>query len=261
MLPVTDTALLLMTGLAAGSFGGLLGLGGATILVPALTLGFGLPIHLAIAVSLISNIFVSLVAVIGYRSQGLLHTKTVRVMNIASVGGVLIGTLLAAYSPASLLELAFGVFLVALVAEATLVKRQLHLGSEAEPEHIDVPAFSALGFVMGLLGGTLGIGGGSLAVPVQNALLRVPLKNAIANSLATIVVSASIGAATYFLVGAGTLFPVGESLATAAILVPGSVCGAVLATRIGHRVPVNYLRYIFYLVLLYIAINMIKSGA
>jgi len=260
MLSVAVSALLLITGLTAGCFGGLLGLGGATILVPALTLGFGLPIHLAIAVSLVSNIFVSLVAVIGYRSQGLLHSKTIRVMNIASVGGVLIGTLLAAYSPASLLELAFGVFLVALVAEATLVKRELHMGNEEEPEHIDVPAFSALGFIMGLLGATLGIGGGSLAVPVQNSLLRVPLKNAIANSLATIVVSASIGSITYFLVGAGTLFPVGESLTTAAVLVPGSVCGAMLSTRVGSRVPVQYLRYIFYLVLLYIAINMIKSG-
>ena len=59
MLAPVDILLFLITGFVAGAFGGLLGLGGAIILVPALTLGFGLPVHMAIAVSLVSNVFVA----------------------------------------------------------------------------------------------------------------------------------------------------------------------------------------------------------
>lgn len=260
MLSSVDIVLFLLTGLVAGAFGGLLGLGGATILVPTLTLGFGLPVHMAIAVSLVSNIFVSLTSVISYRSRGLLHRKTVLIMNAGSIGGILIGTVIAARTPGPLIKLLFGIFLLFLVTEALLVKRQLDLGQGEEPEHVNVPAFSVLGFAMGLLGALLGVGGGTLAVPVQNALLKVPLKNAIANSLATIVLAATVGAVTYFIVGSGTLFSGEDALITAAVVVPGSIAGARLATGLSERIPVRYIRYIFYLVLLYISYSMIRSG-
>ncbi|WP_231844947.1 sulfite exporter TauE/SafE family protein [Methanocella arvoryzae] len=250
----------MITGLIAGAFGGLLGLGGAVILVPVLTLGFGLPIHLAIPVSLISNIFVSLTSVMSYRRRGLLHRRTIWIMNVWSVTGIILGTLVAAWSPDTRIKLLFGIFLLFMIAEAVLVKREIDLGEAQEPEKLNVPAFSALGFCMGLLGALLGIGGGTLAVPVQNSLLKVPLRNAIANSLATIVVSASVGAVTYFIVGSGTLFSATEALVIAAAIVPGSVIGAKLATMFSDRLPVRYIRYIFYLVLLYISYNMIRSG-
>ena len=260
MLSPISAVLFLLTGLVAGSFGGLLGLGGAIILVPALTLGFGLPVHMAIAVSLISNIFVSLTSVISYRRRGLLHKKTILAMNVGSISGILLGTFIAAYSTASLIELIFGAFLIVIIAEAVLVKREVHLEDAAEPERINVPAFSTLGFFMGLLGAILGVGGGTLAVPVQNALLKVPLKNAIANSLATIVISATIGAILYFIIGSGTLFSASDALTTAAIIVPGSVIGASLSTRILDKVPLKFIRCLFYLLLVYIAYTMIRSG-
>lgn len=260
MLSSIDVVLFLITGLVAGAFGGLLGLGGAVILVPALALGFGLPVHMVIAVSLISNIFVSLTSAIAYKRRGLLHRKTILIMNVGSIGGIIMGTIIAAHSPADTIKLIFGIVLLFLIAEAVLVRRELDLGEAPEPEHVNMPAFSALGFGMGLLGAMLGIGGGTLAVPVQNSLLKVPLKNAIANSLATIVVSATVGAITYFIVGSGTLFSAEEALITAAAVVPGSVVGAKLATTVSDRLPVRYIRYIFYLVLLYIAYNMIRSG-
>lgn len=260
MLSQVDIILFLITGLIAGSFGGLLGLGGATILVPTLTLGFGLPIHLAIAVSLISNIFVSLTSVLGYRGRGLLHKRTIMIMNVGSIAGIIIGTFIAIHSPESLIKTIFGIFLLILIAVALIRRQKPDTGETKEPQHINVPAFSTLGFGMGLLGSILGIGGGTLAVPVQNTLLKVPLRNAIANSLATIVVSSTFGAITYFIVGSGTSFSAEEALITAAAIVPGAVIGARLATSASEKIPVHYIRYIFYLVLLYISYNMIRSG-
>ena len=46
-------------GFAAGVFGSLLGLGGGILIVPLLTLGFGLPLREAVGVSLVSVIVTS----------------------------------------------------------------------------------------------------------------------------------------------------------------------------------------------------------
>ncbi len=268
MLSPLDILLFLLTGFVAGSFGGLLGLGGAIILVPLLTLGFGLPVHMAIAVSLVSNIFVSATSALGYGRRGLIHRRSVLIMNIGSIAGIIIGTLIATGSPADLIKTLFGLFLLFLIAEAILrltiriIRRKPLENPERteEQEKINVPGFSLLGFVMGLLGALLGMGGGTVAVPAQNVLFKVPLKNAIANSLATIVVSASIGAILYFIMGSGHLFSAGDALITAAVIVPGSVLGARMALAFAEKVRVHHIKFVFYAALLYISLNMIKSG-
>ena len=50
---------LLGGGVAAGAFGSLLGLGGGILIVPLLTLGFGVPLREAVAASLVSVIVTS----------------------------------------------------------------------------------------------------------------------------------------------------------------------------------------------------------
>jgi uncharacterized membrane protein YfcA len=261
MLEPIDILLFLITGLLAGTFGGLLGLGGATILVPVLTLGFHLPVHLAIAVSLISNVFVASTATLGYSRRGLIHWRTVYVMTLGSIAGVLIGTVIATRSPADVIKVLFGAFLLLVIIEGVLrVQRKGSCESMDEPEKINVPGFTLLGFIMGLLGAMLGIGGGAVATPVQHTFFKLPLRNAIANSLATIIVSAFLGAVLYFIIGAGSLFSAEDALITAAAVVPGSVVGARLATVVERHVPARYIKFIFYVAILYIAYNMIKSG-
>ena len=55
--------LMISGGIAAGLFGSLLGLGGGVLIVPLLTLGFGLPLHQAVGVSLVCVIMTSSAAV------------------------------------------------------------------------------------------------------------------------------------------------------------------------------------------------------
>jgi uncharacterized membrane protein YfcA len=261
MLAPVDILLFLITGFVAGAFGGLLGLGGATILVPTLSLGFGLPIYMAIAVSLISNVFVSTTATIGYHRRGLINWKIVLIMTLGSIAGVLIGTIIATRSPANLIKVLFGVFLLVVVLEGILkIKRKGTNNDAVSPEKINVPGYSILGFVMGLLGAMLGIGGGTVATPVQHSFFKQPLKKAIANSLATIIVSALLGAVLYFILGAGHLFSAGDALITAAAVVPGAVAGAKFSTVAEKHLPERYIKFIFYAAILYIAYNMIKSG-
>jgi len=268
MLTPVDVILLLITGFVAGTFGGLLGLGGATVIVPALTLGFGFPVHMVIAVSLISNVFVAITSTWGYSRKGLIYRKPVLAMNFGSIAGIAIGTFIATRTPGDLIKVLFGVFLLFMILEAALraaIAYLRHAPKESEetkpePEHINVPGFAILGFAMGVLGALLGIGGGTVAVPVQNVIFKIPLRNAIANSLTTIIVSASIGAILYLVLSGNSLFSVQDALFTAAAIVPGSMAGARSATTIAHRVPTRYIKLIFYLAIFYVALNMIKSG-
>ncbi len=123
------------------------------------------------------------------------------------------------------------------------------------------PGLVVLGFVMGLLGAILGIGGGTVAVPTLSDIFHMPLKNSIANSLATIVLASSLGAIVYFYLGAGTLFSTHQALLTAVVIVPGSVIGARVGTRFSTHIDTKHIKYIFYALLLYIAYNLIISGA
>jgi uncharacterized membrane protein YfcA len=252
--------LLFTTGVISGTFGGLLGIGGASILVPALTLIFGLPIHLAIGVSLLNNVIVSLAATMRYRKQGLLNRKAIFMMNAGSIAGIAIGTFLATRSPESMLKVMFGSFLLFMAANGILHRNAVEGEPMREPSARERAGLSGLGFIMGLLGAMLGLGGGTVAVPVLNGLFRMPIKHAIANSLATIIVSSSLGAIIYFWLSSCTLFSAEEAMLTAATIIPGSAAGARAGAIISGRLHAKYIKYIFYALLLYIAYNMIRSG-
>ena len=249
------------TGIVSGIFGALLGIGGATILIPVLTLILLIPIHLAVAVSLINNVAVSLTSALKYNEQGLVHKGIVFVMNVGSILGIVIGTVIATKSPESTIKLLFGFFLLAMVAIAFIPRKAKNYENTMDQVHTEQkPGLAGLGFVMGLLGAILGVGGGTVAVPTLNDIFHLPFKNSIANSLATIVVASSLGAIVYFYLGAGTLFSAQQALLTAVVIVPGSVIGAQAGTHVSKYIPTKHIKYIFYALLLYMAYNLIRSG-
>ncbi|HTX43683.1 MAG TPA: sulfite exporter TauE/SafE family protein, partial [Methanocella sp.] len=174
--------------------------------------------------------------------------------------GIFLGTYLATRSPEAALKVVFGVFLLFMVADAFLRRRAVESDSMGELTVKKEAGLTGLGFVMGVLGALLGLGGGTVAVPVLNNLFKMPLKRAIANSLATIILSSSLGAVIYFYLSSGTLFSAEEALLTAVTIIPGSVLGARAGTIIAERLHTRYIKYIFYALLLYIAYSMIKSG-
>ncbi len=110
------SALLMMigVGLGAGVVGGMFGIGGGLIIVPALMLGFGLDQKTATGTSLMAQLLpVALFAVIEYRSRGELRVS----WGLAIAAGLLFGTYLGAkltglLRPADMKRL-YGVFLVA----------------------------------------------------------------------------------------------------------------------------------------------------
>lgn len=253
-------ALFFFAGLVSGAFGGLLGLGGSTILVPILVLAMGLPMHLVIAIGLMNNVVVSSSAVLRYHSMGLIHKKTVLIMNLGSIPGIVAGTLIASSSTESTIKVIFGIFLIIAIVQAFIKKGASEKEPIGEPDKVNVKGLSLLGMVMGTLGALLGIGGGVIAVPAQTSLFGIPLKNAIANSLGTIIAASTLGAIVYFYVNAGSLFRVDEALLIIAAVAPGSVIGSWIGAWSSEKIPTKTIKYLFYITMIYISFNMLKSG-
>jgi len=103
----------------------------------------------------------------------------------------------------------------------------------------------AVGGVMGINAGLMGVGGGALAVPMQQFLLKLPLKVCIANSSAVICVSAAIGAIYKNI----TLYEHGYdwrvSVTLAMLLAPTCWMGGYLGAQLTHILPSKVVRTAF----------------
>lgn len=113
-----------------------------------------------------------------------------------------------------------------------------------------VIALVALGLLGGVLGGMLGIGGGSVMVPLLILVFGFEAHTAVGTSLAVIAVIAAAGAFAHYEMA-------NVNLQVACILAVGAVIGAVIGARTTGVIPASLLMRIFGMVLLLISIRMI----
>src|SRR5215211_500757 len=83
--------LLLAGGIAAGVFGSLLGLGGGILIVPLLTLGFGLPVREAVGVSLVCVIVTSSASAGVYLERRVANLRLGMLLELFTATGAVIG--------------------------------------------------------------------------------------------------------------------------------------------------------------------------
>ena len=108
---MTAGLILLGGGAAVGLFGSLLGLGGGILLVPLMTLGFGLPLREAVAISLVSVIVTSSAGAGVYLRRHLANLRLGMVLELFTACGALLGGLIAFSLPAPVLEGLFAILL------------------------------------------------------------------------------------------------------------------------------------------------------
>jgi uncharacterized membrane protein YfcA len=256
-------------GAAAGFLGALLGIGGGVFLVPFLVIGLGLPMHLAVGVSLITVIGTSTAVSAGSASRHLINLRLGLLLEIATTAGGFLGGLTGSLLPARTLARAFGLVtaLIALASLARLDRRNVlpddadtgRWGDRFVDEETGRPVvyrvkhlpFAIAGsFVAGGLSTLLGIGGGVIKVPMLNTWCGVPLRVAAATSAFTIGITATSGALVYY--GLGRILP-----AFAAAAVMGVRVGSALGLRLGLRAPVRHLKGLMIVVLLAVSALML----
>lgn len=257
-------------GVAAGLFGSLLGLGGGILIVPLLTLGFGLPLLTAVGVSLVCVIVTSGAAAGVYLEKQVANLRLGMTLELFTAIGALGGATIAFLISEQVLAGLFGGLLLYVAVTMALrgsaseeapadVEAGQGTGSFAESlsaagyrvRNLRVAALGSLG--AGVVSALLGIGGGTINVPVMHVVMGVPLRVATATSNLMIGITASAGAIVYLLRG-------GIDAYVAAPTAVGVFLGASLGSRVAHRIQLPALRFLFVVVLLYTAWQMLQRA-
>src|SRR6266699_6971601 len=257
----------------AGVLGALVGLGGGTLIVPLLTLAFGLPIQYAIGVSIVAVIATSSGAAAAYVRDHLTNLRIGLFLEIGTTIGAISGAFLAGLLAPSLLFVIFGIVLI--ISAIPLVFKLdeelprgirndrwanwLHLSSSYPDKHLGkevsyqvkrTPLGLAMMYIAGVLSGLLGIGSGSLKVLAMDTIMRLPMKVSTTTSNFMIGVTAAASAGIYF--ARGDVNP----LITAPVAL-GILIGASIGTHFLVRAKNTAIRKIFALVLAASAIELI----
>jgi len=100
------------TGLLVGVASGILGVGGGILLVPAMTLGFGISQHVAQGTSLAAIIPTSVVGAVTHDRRGNVLRRAALYMGVGATAGAVLGAVVALHLPREVLTRAFGVLLL-----------------------------------------------------------------------------------------------------------------------------------------------------
>lgn len=261
---------LLASGVGAGVFGSLLGLGGGILIVPLLTLGFGLPLRESVSVSLVSVIVTSSAGASIYLRRHVANLRLGMVLELFSAAGALVGGLIAFLLSEQALAALFAALL--LWVAVSMVRRRDGaapdptvsadgpgqasfsdtLGGPGYRVH-SLPLGMAGSAFAGLISALLGVGGGIVKVPTMHLLMGVPLKVATATSNMMIGITATSSAVIYLLRGQVDPFVAGPTAI-------GVFAGATIGSRIAHRIDTRLLRFLFVAVLLYTAFEMAQRA-
>ncbi|MGH7583304.1 MAG: sulfite exporter TauE/SafE family protein [Gemmatimonadales bacterium] len=256
--------------LAAGLLGALTGLGGGVVIVPLLTIGFGVNIRYAIGASLVSVIATSSGAAAAYVREGFTNIRVAMVLEIATTIGAIVGAALAGVFSTQILAFIFAAMLL-YSAFLSGRRRSEHLplewsdrwamrfklsssypSSEGQQHYgvRNVPAGFGLMFVAGTLSGLLGIGSGAVKVLAMDNAMHLPFKVSTTTSNLMIGVTAAASAGIYLRRG-----QIDPALAFPVML--GVLAGALLGTRLLARLQPRRLRLIFGVVVVALALEMV----
>ncbi|MGA1045757.1 MAG: sulfite exporter TauE/SafE family protein [Phycisphaerales bacterium] len=240
-------------GLGAGVMGGLVGIGGSLVMIPALTFVYGRDQSLYQAAAMIVNAVVAATATRRHLKAGAVRRDLVIGLLPGAVLLVGVGVWLSSVVEERWLAVVFGVFMlyIALQEGWSLLRRPHE--DHAEPRTGRGTMF-AIGGVTGIVSGLLGIGGGGVAVPMLRGLCHLPIRTAIAASSAVMLATAAVGSIlknlSYATSAAEPSRALAASLILAALLVPTGMIGAWIGASLTHRLPIKAVRLAFILLML-----------
>ena len=249
-------------GFLIGIIAAMTGIGGGIVMVPLLTLVYSLTPANAVGTSLTTILFTAAAATSSYANQKRIFYKTGLILTAVTTPGAIFGAYLTSIISSTVLGLIFGIFLIVV---STRIALENGFGKEKKQEdrtkdkylekellknkkHLAVGL--ALGFFGGIASGLLGIGGGVIIVPVMALVFFMPIHNAVATSMLTMIITSTAGVGQHFALG-------DINWGFALLLAAGSVFGAQVGAYASKRLSSKNLRRIFGLILIIVSIQMI----
>lgn len=255
-------ASLLATGLIAGIMAGLLGVGGGIVIVPVLYHLFSLlgvdeavKMHVAVGTSLATIIPTSIMSARTHKAKGNLDQDLLRSLLPSVVVGVLVGTALSGSVRGVVLSSIFA-------SVALLVSIHMALGKDKQVA-ANLPQGNGrrgLGFIIGGFSSMMGIGGGTLSVPILKAF-NVPMHRAVGTGAAIGIVISIPGALGFLINGWGVEntppLTIGYvNLIGFGLIVPMTIWMAPVGARLASRINAPRLKQVFALFLFITAARM-----
>lgn len=258
--------ILLATGAFAGVLAGLLGVGGGIVIVPVLFLladRLGVPaelaMHMAVGTSLATIIPTSISSAISHNKKEAVDHETFKAWTPFIIAGAIIGSIIAKYFDATTLKNIFGVFAL-FVAINMLLGKRLALKEKVTPT-LGTKIFA--GTVIGGFSSLMGIGGGTLSVPILS-MHSFPVHKAVGTSAAFGILIAIAGTLGFIWSGwtieGRPPFSLGYVNTLAAIIIFSvSIFCAPIGTKISHWLNPKHMRLVFGIFLALSAAKMLLS--
>ena len=270
---MSEILILFFGAVAAGLLGSLTGLGGGVVIIPLLTLGFGVPMHYAIGASLISVIGTSSGSAVAFVKEGFTNVRIGMFLEIATTTGAIVGALISGILNPNTIGIIFASILIMTVF-LNLRKKPDHQEPLIEgslehklqlfgtfPDKGVIKEYSARntvsGFFMmvfaGVMSGLLGIGSGALKVLAMDNMMKLPFKVSTTTSNFMIGVTAVASSLIYF--QRGEIIPV---------IVAPVLIGVVVGSFIGSKTLIvsqtKKLKVVFAVVVGILSIYMMYNG-
>ena len=258
---------ILIAGTAAGLFAGLLGIGGAALIVPVLYEVFrvmGVPdevrFQLCVGTSLAFIVPTSIRSFYAHRKSGAVRMDVLRLWAAPIVLGVIAGSLIAYVASSAFFKIVY-------VGITTLMALKLLFGREAwriADQLPGRPVTIATGFAIGIVSALMGVGGGAFSAMFLT-LYGQTIHLAVATSSGVGVLISVPGAIGYMLAGwphqaLMPPFSVGYvSFLGLALFAPAAVVAAPYGARLAHSWSRRRLEKAFGIFLLFVAARFLYS--
>lgn len=240
-------------GLTAGIFGGLVGLGGGLIMIPLMVGVLKLSQHKAHGTSLVAIVFTGISGAITYALNGAIDIMAAVLLAVTAIFTARAGARYAHVLPEWKLKKTFGAFLI-FCSALLLLKPYLANIIGTVPGYAKIIVFLITGAFTGFLSGMMGVGGGTIMVPVMVLLAGFTQHVAQGTSLLVMVPAGAVGAFTHWKLGnvaAGILFG----------LIPGILLGTYLGGNLANIIPDNTLRLIFAVIIIFLGFRYFKTSS
>jgi len=259
-----------LIGLCSGAVTGLMGASGVLIVVPALTMTLDLPVHVAIGTSLAVDVIASIVVSYTYYRNKNVDLKSGVWLALGAVLGAQLGSIIAANIPEFELGGVFSIFLI--LSGVGLWRREVRkrlrlfsgasgkIKSEGETsvevivslEKKKIAVTLLIGFIIGIVSGILGAGGGVMFLLVLIFVLKYPIHKAIGTSTLIMAITAASGAIGYSLNG-------NINLIIAVIVGVGTILGGRVGAIYANRATEETLAKIVGIIFIVLGVAMIMT--
>lgn len=229
-------ALLTILGFVGGLIAGLIGVGGAIVMIPLLLNvpgAIGLPPldpHTVAGITIVQVAVASVFALAGH--VGAIDVPTTLRMGLGNVLGAGVGGIVSSRVGGGMLEVVFAI--LATLALLAVARPQRSSRDDPSPRGpLPTALLVTLGSAIGLLAGVAGAGGAFLIMPVLLIVVRLEIRTAIATSLAIVFMASVSGSLGKAVTGQVDWY---FALALVVGALPGSRLGASLSTRTSRSV-------------------------